>query len=83
MLLFFFFYTNMVFRDMYTCSVNMLTVSMNVCMYLHMCGSIKQRISIHFIFSFTPSLSLPLPFLLRLLNLFILLMTFQNNYTFL
>lgn len=34
---------------MYT--VNMFTVRMDVCMYLHMCGSIQKKISIHFVFS--------------------------------
>lgn len=34
-MLLFFFYTNKEFRDMYTCYVNMFTVRMNVCMYLH------------------------------------------------
>lgn len=54
-MLLFFFYTNKDFRDMYTCSVNMFTVRMNVCMYLHMCGSIQKKISIRFIFSFIHS----------------------------
>lgn len=60
---------------MYTCSVNMFTVRMNVCMYLHMCGSIQgEKNTLPFFYFLIHSLLLP--FLLRLLNLFILLMTF-------
>lgn len=47
-----FYYTNKEFRDMYTSSVNMFTVRMDVCMYLHVCGSIRKKISIPFIFLF-------------------------------
>lgn len=56
MLLFFFFYTNKKFRDMYTCFVDVSTVRRNVCMYLQMCGSSwrekrkKKHPSIHFSF---------------------------------
>lgn len=75
-MLLFFFCTNKEFRDMYTCSVNMFTVRMDVCMYLHVYGSIQKKYpSILFPHSLL-LLSLSLPFLLRLLNLFILLMTF-------
>lgn len=51
---------------MYTGSVNMFTVRMNVCMYLHMCGSIqKKKISILLIFSFTPFAISPLALLIK------------------
>lgn len=61
---------------MYTCSVNMFTVCMNVRVYLHMCGIIQKNIHPFISHSFL-LLSLPLSYLLRLLNLFfILLMTF-------
>lgn len=36
---------------------------MNVCMYLHMCGSIQKKISIHFIFPFVPFAIAPLALL--------------------
>lgn len=50
---------------MYTCSVNMFTVRMNVCMYLHMCGSIQKKISIHFMLSFIPYAIAPFALLIK------------------
>lgn len=47
---------------MYT--VNMYTVHMNVCMYLHMCGSIQKK-SVHFIFSLAPFAIAPLALLIK------------------
>lgn len=43
----------------------MFTVRMNVCMYLHMCGSIQKKTSIHFIFSFIPFAITPLALLIK------------------
>lgn len=63
-MLLFFFYTNKEFRDMYTCSVNMFTVRMNVCMYLHMCGSIQGEKKYPSIFLFSHSFT-PLALLIK------------------
>lgn len=68
-MLLFFFYTNKEFRDMYTCSVNMFTVRMNVCMYLRVVA-FRKKISIHFIFSFTPLAITPLALLIKTSNPF-------------
>lgn len=48
---------------MYT--VNMFTVRMNVCMYLHMCLSIQKKKSIHFTLSFSPFTITPLAPLIK------------------
>ncbi len=52
---------------MYICSVNMFTVRMNVCMYLHMCGSIqkKKKSILLLLFSFTPFAITPLALLIK------------------
>lgn len=57
---------------MYTCSVNMFTVRMNVCM----CVVAFRKKYHQFYVSFIPFAITPLALLLRLSNLFILLMTF-------
>lgn len=69
--LFFFFFIQI--RNSAICILVLSTVRMNVCMYLHMCGSIqgkKKNIHPFIFFSFSPSAITPLALLIKTLKPF-------------